>query len=219
MTQLRSIQCPGCRATYRVDPGKVPSGGGQLTCPACGRRWRVAPSNNLEAPSPPPPTALASPPAPASASAPAAARAPGEVECPRCGHHFGVAGTGAGVKKSVLVVDDQEFFRNFAVDLLGDRYQMHVAKSAEEALRKADEVSPDLIVLDLGLDQGPEDGRRILETLARRVPVVIMTGRMDFDLYGKDWHDLVALGAHELVIKSMTIGEELRTKVAKVIGV
>ena len=45
-----------------------------------------------------------------------------------------------------------------------------------------------------------------------------MTGRTDFDLYGKDWHDLVALGARELVIKSMSIEEELRSKVAKTIG-
>lgn len=199
---LKTVNCPGCQAAYRIDSDKIPPGGGTLTCPTCGRRWTVRPGEAevVHAPAP------AAPPAKGAA-----------VACPRCGHHF-VPGTEAGQpRKTVLVVDDQEFFRNFAVDLLSDRYDIHVAKSVDEALKKSEELHPALIVLDLGLDGGADDGRRVLERVGGQVPVIIMTGRTDFDPFGEDWRLLEQLGARNLVIKSMSIGEELRAKVAALI--
>jgi predicted Zn finger-like uncharacterized protein len=117
-------------------------------------------------------------------------------------------------RKKILVVDDHEFFRNFAVDILVDEYDMCMAKNIEEALRKIRTEKPDLIILDLGLESGADDGKIILEKMPdRSVPVVIMTGRTDFDIYGDDWRELVALGADDLIIKGMDITDELKKKV------
>jgi len=191
-----------------VDPGKIPPGGGYLTCPTCGKRWRVYPEPVAVGPTEPQP--------------PPPSEAPSEADetsvcCPSCGHQFRPLASPAS-RKSVLVVDDQEFFRNFAVDLLAERYRTQVAKSFDEALRKAIEIAPDLIVLDLGLDQGPDDGRRLLEHLGAKFPVIVMTGRADFDLFGEEWKILERLGARDLVIKSLRLGDELPAKVFNLIG-
>jgi len=202
---LHEVACPSCGTTYRVDANKVPRQGGFLTCPSCSHRWQLR-KEDL-------PSTIEKPEEVVVEAAPATPRT---LSCPACGHEFSPQRpTG---KKSILIVDDQEFFRNFAVDLLSDQYQTHVAKSTAEALRKAEDLKPDLIVLDLGLEQGPEDGRRILHELGGRFPVVIMTGRDDFDLYGDGWREFEQLGARDLVVKSLTLGEELPTKVQAALG-
>jgi len=66
----------------------------------------------------------------------------------------------------VLVVDDYEPFRRFVCSTLGQRRDWHVIGEASdglEAVRKAEELKPDLIVLDIGLPtlNGIEVARRI----------------------------------------------------------
>jgi DNA-binding NarL/FixJ family response regulator len=66
----------------------------------------------------------------------------------------------------VLVVDDYEPFRRFVCAMLGERQDMQVIGEASDglnAIRKAEELKPDLIVLDIGLPtlNGIEAGRRI----------------------------------------------------------
>ena len=54
----------------------------------------------------------------------------------------------------VLVVDDYEPFRRFACSTLAKRPNLRVIGEASdglEAVRKAEELKPDLIVLDIGL--------------------------------------------------------------------
>jgi len=54
----------------------------------------------------------------------------------------------------ILVVDDFERFRQFVVELLGKRPELQVVGEASdglEALQKAIELRPDLILLDIGL--------------------------------------------------------------------
>jgi DNA-binding NarL/FixJ family response regulator len=67
---------------------------------------------------------------------------------------------------SVLVVDDYEPFRRFVCSTLGKRQDLQVIGEASdglEAVRKAEELKPDLIVLDIGLPRlnGIEVARRI----------------------------------------------------------
>jgi DNA-binding NarL/FixJ family response regulator len=69
-------------------------------------------------------------------------------------------------KVSVLVVDDYEPFRRFVCSTLGKRQDLQVIGEASdglEAVRKAEELKPDLIVLDIGLPRlnGIEVARRI----------------------------------------------------------
>ena len=66
----------------------------------------------------------------------------------------------------VLVVDDHEPFRRFACSTLAKRRNLQVIGEASdglEAVRKAEELQPDLIVLDIGLPtlNGIEVARRI----------------------------------------------------------
>jgi DNA-binding NarL/FixJ family response regulator len=66
----------------------------------------------------------------------------------------------------VLVVDDYEPFRRFACSTLGQRPDLQVIDEASdglEAVHKAEELKPDLIVLDIGLPtlNGIEVARRI----------------------------------------------------------
>ena len=69
---------------------------------------------------------------------------------------------------SVLVVDDYEPFRRFVCSMLGNRQDLRIIGEASdglEAVRKAEELKPDLIVLDVGLPtlNGIEAARRIRE--------------------------------------------------------
>ena len=53
-------------------------------------------------------------------------------------------------KTSILVVDDNAFIREYFDQVLSDAaYEVHQAKSGEEALEKARESLPDLIIMDL----------------------------------------------------------------------
>ncbi len=66
----------------------------------------------------------------------------------------------------VLVVDDYEPFRQFVCSTLGERQDLQVIGEASdglEAVRKAEELKPDMMVLDIGLPtlNGIEVARRI----------------------------------------------------------
>jgi hypothetical protein len=47
---------------------------------------------------------------------------------------------------------------------------------------------------------------------------VIFTAQDESELYGDNWERLSDLGADELVIKGMNVGESLRRKVAALLG-
>ena len=77
-----------------------------------------------------------------------------------------VEGVRSGSPIRVLVVDDHEPFRRFACSTLGKRPNLEMIGEASdglEAVRKAEELRPDLIVLDIGLPSlnGIEAARRI----------------------------------------------------------
>src|SRR6201997_1670922 len=66
----------------------------------------------------------------------------------------------------VLVVDDNGLFRRFIRSALGKRPELHIVCEVSdglEAVQKAEELQPDLIVLDIGLPtlDGIEAARRI----------------------------------------------------------
>src|SRR5271157_3766281 len=66
----------------------------------------------------------------------------------------------------VLVVDDYEPFRRFICSTLANRPELQIVAEASdglEAVHKAEELQPDLIVLDVGLPtlNGIEAARRI----------------------------------------------------------
>lgn len=79
----------------------------------------------------------------------------------------------------ILAVDDQKTNLDVLIHILKDDYVVYPAKSGEAALRKAADISPDLILLDILL---PDiNGFEVLEKLKNDeltagTPVIILTG-------------------------------------------
>src|ERR1700749_1768711 len=82
-----------------------------------------------------------------------------------------------GQTARILVVEDDHVMRHMVADYLED-HNMRVlsASGREEAVRNFAEIAPDLVILDLRLEQ--EDGLDLLRGMRTRsdVPVIIITG-------------------------------------------
>ena len=78
---------------------------------------------------------------------------------------------------SVLIIDDERNIRTLVTRVLGqEQMEVHAAATCKEGLEAADEVSPDVVLLDLKLPDG--DGIQVLRDLKNRhpeVPVIIIT--------------------------------------------
>jgi DNA-binding NarL/FixJ family response regulator len=86
----------------------------------------------------------------------------------------------------VLVVDDYVPFRRFVFSELGKSPELHIIGEASdglEAIQKAEELQPDLIVLDIGLPKlnGIEAGKRIHE-VAPGTKILFVTQNNDVDV-------------------------------------
>lgn len=86
---------------------------------------------------------------------------------------------------TILLVEDDPLLRDAFRLLLEDAgYRVREAGTVAGALRSVDELRPSLILLDLGLPDGP--GLDIVRTLRQRpetreIPVVALTGRAGVD--------------------------------------
>ncbi len=285
-----TVNCPKCRAAYKVDENRIPPSGGVITCKNCQTKIPVkhppaAPAESEEVieelseadevPDPPPdmtveePTQRAMrkpafaelkpplPPAPSrdradallSAAAkaggvkkpvePAEARpvAPGAslYECPHCHKPFYLreakkrsdhpalaaappepasAASPPDGRKTLLVVDDQEFFRTFARDLLAPRYRVLEADSLASAKRHL--LEADLLILDLTL--GGENGRDLLKAKPSSCRCLIFSGLDELVEDPAAFRELQKEGADDLLTKSITAGEELKRKVGALLG-
>ncbi|GAB4552921.1 MAG: response regulator [Anaerolineae bacterium] len=112
----------------------------------------------------------------------------------------------------VLVVDDEVQIRRFLqVSLEAHGYRVHEANNGREALTKAAQLRPDLIILDLGL---PEiDGYTVLLRLREwtKTPVIILSVR-DSD---RDKVAALDAGADDYLTKPFSVDELLaRLRVA-----
>jgi two-component system, OmpR family, alkaline phosphatase synthesis response regulator PhoP len=106
----------------------------------------------------------------------------------------------------VLVVDDEPQIVEIVRDYLADAgYRVSTARSGDEALRHVRSITPDLVVLDLGLpDMDGLDVARLLRQ-ATSVPIIMLTAR-------SDEADRVAgleLGADDYVVKPFSPRELL----------
>jgi DNA-binding NarL/FixJ family response regulator len=109
----------------------------------------------------------------------------------------------------VLVVDDYEPFRRFVCSTLKQRPGLQVAGEASdglEAVRKAEELQPDLIVLDLGLPSlnGLEAARRIRKVVPA-CKILFVTQESSADVV----QEALSLGALGYVGKAHAGGELL----------
>jgi len=209
------IRCENCDTTWHVD-GEAAAG--EMLCPFCMTRIAL-PAVEPEARDSKPESVVA----------PATVRAvepiPEEVVCPRCNLHFSPFSkrsrpkpASAGGRKTVLVVEDQKYFREVAADALGAAFEVKTTETVAEARLALDGGGVDLLVLDLTLDGG-DSGRELLTSLQPKpCPIVIFTAQDESEMYGDHWEELSGLGADELVIKGMNVGESLLRKVAALLG-
>jgi DNA-binding NarL/FixJ family response regulator len=83
-----------------------------------------------------------------------------------------------GEKKTILIVDDHPFFREGLKSLLAKQSSYHVvgeAGTGEEGLKKAKELRPDLVIMDIGLPDvsGLAMTRKIREILSETMVVIL----------------------------------------------
>jgi DNA-binding NarL/FixJ family response regulator len=115
----------------------------------------------------------------------------------------------------VLVVDDYEPFRRFVCATLSEREDMQVVGEATDglnAIRKAEEMKPDLIVLDIGLPtlNGIEAGRRIRK-LCAGVKILFLSQEARVEVAQEAFN----LGASAYIVKAYA-GSELAAAVEAV---
>lgn len=230
------VRCPDCGNAWLVDER---SRRGEMLCPRCMSRIPLDPTGEATADRPAAemavelPTvadadrpaagpALVSAPPPGAIVAATENRQLAEAVCPRCKLHFQLNPDApseiAERRWDVLVVDDLEYFRRLAAESLGSRFQVKTASNRQEAMAAAGSGSFDLIVLDLTLDGG-DGGRQLLRDLRPKpCPILIFTAQDESDLYGDYWQELTQLGADDLVIKGMKVGESLLRKALELVG-
>lgn len=201
------VQCPACHELYLLEQDAVPAGGGKIPCLNCGGLIPVSIAEpEISVPEPPAATAAAE-----------------EVICPRCQLHFvprvAQEQDPLSTRRTVLVVEDMEYFREIAKDALGELYEVKTADSPAEALRILGLGGIDLLVLDLSLEH-TEDGLGLLTQLQPKpCPILIFTAEDEAEMYGERWEMLQQYGADDLVMKGMNVGEMLFKKVGDLLGV
>jgi len=108
------------------------------------------------------------------------------------------------LKKTILIVDDDESTLWFLTELLGTEYTIHTTKHGGDALRKMKEILPDLVLLDIIM---PEiDGYDVLklikdDELISHIPVVFLTAKDD----SQSEVDGLSLGAVDYIGKPLDI--------------
>jgi len=102
----------------------------------------------------------------------------------------------------VLVVDDNEPYRRFICSTLGKRPELHIVCEVSdglEAVQKAEELHPDLILLDIGLPSlnGIEAARRIRK-LSPESKILFVSQETSADAV----REALRLGAHGYIVKT-----------------
>lgn len=216
------VRCPACGKGYLVDERRIPPSGGSVPCQACGARIALTPPARATRPAAKAPRPASAPPAPAPARPAAPAERPAEVCCPRCGLHFvpsaARATEAANERRTVLLVEDMDYFVEIAREALATRYEVKIAKSLDEARTVLLRDRVDLLLLDVTLERG-EDGLALLREAPGKVcPVLLFTAQDESEMYGAEWEAMKSAGVDDVVIKGINMGETLLRKVAALLG-
>ena len=118
----------------------------------------------------------------------------------------------------VLVVEDYEPFRRFVCSTLGKRPELRVIGEASdglEAVHKADELEPDLILLDVGLPtlNGIEAARRIRK-VSPKSKILFLSQESSADV----GQEALSLGAWGYVLKARAGNDLLAAVEAVLLG-
>lgn len=67
--------------------------------------------------------------------------------------------------KKILVADDSEFIRKVLKESLSSEYEVVMANTGKKTLEVYKKEKPDLVLLDIIMPEGEEEGIQVLETL------------------------------------------------------
>jgi DNA-binding NarL/FixJ family response regulator len=114
-----------------------------------------------------------------------------------------------GSATRVLVVDDYEPWRRFVLKTLQKQPELQIVGEVTdgfEAVQKAEQLQPDLILLDIGLPtlNGIEAARRIRE-LSPKSKILFLSENRSWDIA----EEALRTGAGGYVVKSDAVGELL----------
>jgi len=70
----------------------------------------------------------------------------------------------------ILIADDSLFMRKILKDVLSEQYEVIEADSGAKALEKFEKESPDLVLLDIIMPGGEEEGVKILQNIVENHP-------------------------------------------------
>jgi len=107
------------------------------------------------------------------------------------------------IKKNILVVDDEDNIRLlYKEELTDEGYNVTLAASAEEALEKINQQTPDLITLDIKMPgmNGMDLLRKLLDE-GKDIPVVMSSA------YGSYKQDFRLWASNAYVVKSADLSE------------
>ena len=115
-------------------------------------------------------------------------------------------------KRSILIVEDNYTNIEALSEILADEYELHIAKDGPDAIETATELLPDIILLDIVMQE--MDGYEVLAILKKsnrtqKIPVIIITGLSNTD----DERKGLMLGAADYITKPFSPAiVELRVK-------
>ena len=103
----------------------------------------------------------------------------------------------------LLIEDDRDTLEMYKLKLEKDGYKVHVAMDGEEGVRRATELTPDIVFLDIRLPK--KDGFTVLEELRNQegtadIPVIILSNYGEKELVDRG----LKLGAMEFLVKAQT---------------
>lgn len=102
--------------------------------------------------------------------------------------------------KKVLIADDSLFMRKMLKDILSAKYEIVEAESGSKVDKQLEKEKPDLILLDIIMPEGEEEGIRVLKKVMQASPKmkVVMISAVGQDAVVEECKKL---GAADYIIK------------------
>lgn len=118
--------------------------------------------------------------------------------------------------KKILVVDDSEFIRKVLKETLSAQYSVVMASTGKKALEVYKKEKPDLVLLDIIMPGGEEEGMKVLEKIIDidKESLVIMITAVGQETIRQECKKL---GARDYIVKPFDEDDVLKT-VKKYLG-
>jgi two-component system, NtrC family, nitrogen regulation response regulator NtrX len=105
---------------------------------------------------------------------------------------------------TVLIIDDEKDICNLISDILqDDGFRCSSAKNSDEALEKINKLAPNLVLLDIWLQNSNLDGLGILEVIKKKhpsIPVIMISGHGTIEIAVNS----IKMGAYDYIEKPFT---------------